>query len=93
MQVWERILIHALASLRRLEVPLLSILANDDEATDSDVAERALRRLGPSRAAILRMPGPHGLIFERAEELADAIVPWIDGLRALEPSDNVGRSP
>jgi alpha-beta hydrolase superfamily lysophospholipase len=81
-RIMDRLLIHALATLRRLDVPLLAILANDDEATDSDVAARALSRLDPASTTISRMPGPHGLIFERPGELADAIVPWIDGLRA-----------
>jgi alpha-beta hydrolase superfamily lysophospholipase len=86
----DRLLIHALASLRHLTIPLLAILANEDEATDSSVAERALSRLDSSSTTLIRMAGPHGLIFERAPELTDAIVAWLDGLRGSGPSGSFG---
>ena len=86
----DRILIHALAALRRLELPLLAILATDDDATDSSAAERALLRLEQRDTTVIRVAGPHGLVFERAQELTDAIVPWIDGLRGPIPSGSFG---
>jgi hypothetical protein len=36
------------------------------------------------------MPGPHGLIFERAQELADAILRWVDCLHGPDRSGSFG---
>ncbi len=73
-KVMGRLAITAAVALRRCEVPVLAILADGDEATDSDAAERALS----SRATVVRIPGPHGLMFERADELAGAIAAFIE---------------
>jgi alpha-beta hydrolase superfamily lysophospholipase len=69
-----RLAITAAASLRKIEAPTLLILADADEATDSDAAARAFL----DRATVVRLPGPHGLMFERPEELAEAIASFIE---------------
>ncbi len=67
----------ALARLPKVEVPVLVVLAADDEATDNEATRTAFARLPPDRREIVTLPGGHGVIFEAPAELAAAIAEFV----------------
>lgn len=67
----------ALARLPKLEVPVLTVLAADDEATDNEATRTAFARLPPERREIVTLPGRHGVIFDAPGELATAIAEFV----------------
>jgi alpha-beta hydrolase superfamily lysophospholipase len=60
-------------ALSRLDLPLLVVLARDDQATDNAETERGFARLAGGRAAIEVLDGAHGLQFDAPEALARAV--------------------
>jgi alpha-beta hydrolase superfamily lysophospholipase len=67
----------ALARLPKVEVPVLVVLAEDDEATDNEATRTAFARLPPERREIVTLPGGHGVIFDAPDELATAIAGFV----------------
>lgn len=60
-------------ALARLDLPLLVVLARDDQATDNAETERGFAKLAAGRAAIEYLDGAHGLQFDAPEALARAV--------------------
>lgn len=63
----------ALARLRRIEVPLLVLLADGDEATDNDAVRAALGAVDPSRVEIRAITSGHAMQFDVPSFVTDAI--------------------
>lgn len=68
-----RLAVTAAGRMRKLDVPVLSIVAELDEATDSAAAANAL-----PQADVIRLPGAHGVMFEAPEALASTLVRWME---------------
>jgi alpha-beta hydrolase superfamily lysophospholipase len=64
--------------LPRLELPILLVLARDDQATDNRETEAGFARLTGGRAVIQQIEGAHGMQFDAPAELARALITWID---------------
>ncbi|MBV1861268.1 MAG: alpha/beta fold hydrolase [Nannocystaceae bacterium] len=72
----------ATMALRKLSLPTLLLLAEDDEATDNALADAGMAKA--SRAAITRRtaPGAHGMQFDAPEVVTDTMLSFMD--RVLE---------
>jgi acylglycerol lipase len=65
--------VGALARLRRLDTPLLVLLAEGDEATDNDAVRRALAAIDPSGVDIREIASGHAMQFDVPSFVTDAI--------------------
>jgi acylglycerol lipase len=70
----------ALARLRRLEVPLLVLLAEGDLATDNDAVKGALAAIDPARIETQSMPSGHAMQFDVPNFVTDAITKFAQRL-------------
>lgn len=73
----DRLAIGAAGRLRRLDVPVLGIVASRDRATDSAAALASLDRLDPGLVTKVTLDGSHGLMFDAPGPLAEVIARWI----------------
>lgn len=62
--------------LRKLTVPVLTVLARDDVTTDNDKMLAELARLPDERVRSVTLPGGHGLQFDAAPALARHLDEW-----------------
>jgi alpha-beta hydrolase superfamily lysophospholipase len=63
--------------LRRLELPVLLLLASDDEAVDNGRTEYAFTDLPRASVRVKHLPGRHGMAFDAPQEFAAAITDWL----------------
>ena len=68
----------ALARLRRLDLPVLVLLADGDLATDNDAVEKALAKLPPERVTKRATPSGHGMQFDVPDFVTGEIVRFVD---------------
>lgn len=73
----------ALARLRRLEVPLLVLLADGDQATDNDAVRAALATIDPARIEMRAIASGHAMQFDVPSFVTGAIT---DFARRLSPA-------
>lgn len=67
-----RLAVTGAGRMRKLDLPVLSIVADRDEATDSGSAASAV-----PTAEVVRLPGKHGLMFDAPEPLSSTLVDWM----------------
>lgn len=70
----------ALARLRRLDVPVLVLLAEGDRATDNAAVERALAKVDPERLTRRSTPSGHGMQFDVPDFVTGEIAQFVDRL-------------
>jgi alpha-beta hydrolase superfamily lysophospholipase len=69
--------LSASVRLRRLDLPILLLLADDDEAVDNCRTEAAFADLPGSSVQVRHLPGSHGMAFDAPLESATAIADWL----------------
>lgn len=74
----------AIARLRRLELPMLLLLAGQDEATDNAATLATFGRLG-SRVDTVTLPTRHGMQFDAPNAVVEHITRFTS--RVIHPSD------
>jgi alpha-beta hydrolase superfamily lysophospholipase len=72
-QIMQKMGMSAQIRLPKLELPILLLLAEHDRATDNAATLRAFERLAKERLTIETLKSAHGMQFEVAGALADAI--------------------
>ena len=78
LAVTKKLATAATIRLRKLAVPVLVVLADEDEATDNEATETYFRKLPCDRVRIERVPGRHGVQFDAPRETTAAITAFID---------------
>ena len=63
----------AVARLRRLSLPLLVLLASDEQATDNVATRAALQRLDNPGLDVQELPTKHGMQFDAPQQVAGLI--------------------
>lgn len=76
LDVSTRLTLGARMRLRRIAVPVLVALAEDDATTDNDKILAELTRLPAGAVRTTTLPGPHGLQFEHPVALAQRLDAW-----------------
>ena len=66
------------ARLAKLRLPLLTLLAADDEISDNRRTCDLFEKSSASPKELIELPGRHGLIFDSPEETAAACRGWVD---------------
>jgi alpha-beta hydrolase superfamily lysophospholipase len=77
-RIMSRMGMSAALRLRRLKLPILLVLADEDLATENQETVRTFERIESTRARIAWCKGAHGLQFDAAEELLNHLVSWMD---------------
>jgi alpha-beta hydrolase superfamily lysophospholipase len=78
LTISQKLAAAAMARMRRLQAPLLVVLADNDEATDNAAALAAFARIaGPRRPRTVTIGGRHGLQFDAPDALGDQLVAFI----------------
>jgi alpha-beta hydrolase superfamily lysophospholipase len=74
VQISGRMTMNAAMRLGWVLVPMLLLLASKDKATDNEATLRAFEKLRAGAAVIKTLDAPHGIQFERAQEITTAIL-------------------
>lgn len=74
-KIIRRLAMLAAARLRKLEVPVLAVLATNDAATDNTKARAALEKLANVR--IVELESAHGMQFDAPEALTKATIDFV----------------
>ncbi|MEM6296851.1 MAG: alpha/beta fold hydrolase, partial [Myxococcota bacterium] len=77
LAVTKKLATAATIRLRKLSVPVLVLLAEDDEATDNEATEAYFAKLPAERVRVERVPGHHGVQFDAPAETTAAINAFI----------------
>jgi alpha-beta hydrolase superfamily lysophospholipase len=85
VDIGAKLVTAAMARLGSLAVPLLVLLAEDDEATDNEATCAALRRVRGDRVDIVTLPGRHGLQFDAPQLVVDHVLSFAAGLGVSVP--------
>lgn len=67
----------AVARLAKLEIPMLLVLAEHEDATDNAATQATFARLPAAQWSAVRLPTRHGVQFEAPQALADHMLGWI----------------
>lgn len=70
----------ATMALRKLSLPTLLLLADDDEATDNALADAGMAKATKAPITRRTAPGAHGMQFDAPEVVTDAMLSFIDGV-------------
>jgi len=62
----------------RLEIPMLVVLASDDDVVDNEATERVANRYNKAAMKLVTLTGQHGIQFDACDELIDEQINWID---------------
>jgi pimeloyl-ACP methyl ester carboxylesterase len=76
LDVSTRLTLAARMRLRRLSLPVLVVLAQDDVTTDNAAIQAELARLPADRVCTTTLPGAHGLQFEAPRALGERLDAW-----------------
>lgn len=78
LKVTAQLATAAAIRLRKLDVPTLVVLAEDDEATDNEATTAFFAKLPPERIRTRTVPGRHGVQFDAPTETVASICDFID---------------
>ncbi len=70
----------ATMALRKLSLPTLLLLADDDEATDNALAEAGMAKASRASITRRRAPGAHGMQFDAPDVVTDAMLSFMDSV-------------
>jgi len=62
----------------RLNIPVLVVLASDDDVVDNDATERVANRYSKADLKLVTLTGKHGIQFDACDELVDEQINWIN---------------
>lgn len=68
----------AMMRVRKLDLPLLVLLAEGDEATDNDAVKRAIARLDPHQLEVHSTVSGHAMQFDAPTFVTDRIIAFAD---------------
>lgn len=71
-----KLTVAARLRLRKLALPMLVVLADDDVTTDNAAIAAEVARLAPDRVRTVSLPGAHGLQLESPDALAQHLDAW-----------------
>lgn len=80
VEVSARLSSAAVMRLRKQTVPILLVLAEDEQATDNEATLRAFGRLSPTQWQSVTVPGKHGVQFDAPDRTAAAILEFARAL-------------
>jgi alpha-beta hydrolase superfamily lysophospholipase len=75
--IMTKMALGATLRLGRLGLPLLTVLADADQATDNEQTTRELERLTNGAVSIVSVRSAHGLQFDAPKELGRHLVSWV----------------
>ncbi|MGI9491809.1 MAG: alpha/beta hydrolase [Geminicoccaceae bacterium] len=78
--------------LAKLRLPLLAILAEQDNISDNDKTRGLIDRSSASPKTLIDVPGRHGIIFDAPIQIADACRDWLDRLRSTADRSDASSS-